>query len=111
MDNAAHKIFGDMRYLTPEENERKKEMYRKMSTAVTDSDSMDFCGVVCNFAEGLIKKAKAEAIREFAERFLTIVQENYYALISHGNNVGHGMFTIGIEQAVNETIKEMVGEE
>ena len=28
----------------------------------------DFCGVVCEFAEELIKKAKAEAIKEFAER-------------------------------------------
>lgn len=84
--------------------------YKKMSTTVTQIEPMDFCGVVCNFAEGLIKEAKSEAIREFAERFLKIVQENHYPLISHGNSVGYGMFTIGIEQAVNETINEMVGE-
>ena len=29
---------------------------------------MDFCGVLCNYAEELIDKAKAEAYKEFAER-------------------------------------------
>ena len=28
----------------------------------------DFCGVVCEFAEELIEKAKAEAVKEFAEK-------------------------------------------
>ena len=29
---------------------------------------MDFCGVLCDYAEELIDKAKAEAYKEFAER-------------------------------------------
>lgn len=33
-----------------------------------DADPMDFCGVLCDFAEGLIVKAKAKAYKEFAER-------------------------------------------
>ena len=28
---------------------------------------MDFCGVVCNYAEELIEKAKSEAVKEFAK--------------------------------------------
>ena len=28
----------------------------------------DYCGVVCEFAEELIEKAKAEAVKEFAEK-------------------------------------------
>ena len=30
-------------------------------------DPMDFCGVLCDYAEELIDKAKSEAYREFAE--------------------------------------------
>jgi hypothetical protein len=87
-----------MRHLTPEENERKKEMYRKMSTAVTDSDSMDFCGVVCNFAEGLIKKAKAEAIREFAERLKELKKNS---------TMDRRIYTA---EMIDNLVKEMVGE-
>jgi hypothetical protein len=57
-----------------------------------------------------LKDAKSEAIKEFAETFLEIVQNNHYLLVSQNNSKDYGMFTIGIEQAVNETIKEMVGE-
>lgn len=34
MPDVAHEIFGEMRYLTPEENEKKRNMYRKMSVSV-----------------------------------------------------------------------------
>lgn len=55
-------------------------------------------------------EAKAEAIEEFAERFLKIVHDNHYLLVDRINSKDYGMFTIGIEQAVDETKKEMVGE-
>lgn len=35
---------------------------------IPPKDPMDFCGVVCNYAEELIEKAKSEARKEFAER-------------------------------------------
>ena len=37
---------------------------------IPPKDPMDFCGVVCNYAEELIEKAKSEAYKEFAERLL-----------------------------------------
>lgn len=33
-----------------------------------EHQNMDFCGVLCDFAEELINKAKADAIKEFAKR-------------------------------------------
>lgn len=53
---------------------------------------------------------KVEAIKEFAERFLKIVHDNHYLLVDRINSKDYGMFTIGIEQAVDETKKEMVGD-
>lgn len=50
---------------------------------------------------------KAAAIKEFAEIFLKKVHDNHYMLSDQINSKDYGMFTIGIEQAVNETKKEM----
>ena len=61
-------------------------------------------------AEKLITKAKIEAVKEFAERILKKVHDNHYVLEDAINSKDYGMFTVGIEQAVNETKKEMVGE-
>lgn len=36
MNNIAHELFGETRYLTPEENARKRNMYRKMSTVINE---------------------------------------------------------------------------
>ena len=52
---------------------------------------------------------RAEAIKEFAERFLEIIHNNHYLLRTNLNSTDYGMFTLGIEQALNEA-KEMVGE-
>lgn len=41
---------------------------------IRSADPMDFCGVLCDFSEELINKAKAEAIKEFAERLKEIIQ-------------------------------------
>ena len=40
-EKIANEIFGEMRYLTPEENARKRNMYRKMSTAVDGVNFFD----------------------------------------------------------------------
>ena len=56
------------------------------------------------------KQIKDEAVKEFAERFLKKVHDNHYVLKDAINSTDYGMFTAGIEQAVNETKKEMVGE-
>lgn len=53
--------------------------------------------------------ARKKAIKEFVERFLKKVHDNHYLLSDRINSKDYGMFTIGIEQAVNETKKEMVG--
>lgn len=34
IENISNELFGEMRYLTPEENKKKMDMYRKMSTIV-----------------------------------------------------------------------------
>lgn len=57
-----------------------------------------------------IATAKSEAVKEFAERFLKKVHDNHYLLSDRNNSKDYGMFTVGIEQAVNETKEEMVGD-
>ena len=51
----------------------------------------------------------SEAVNEFAERFLKKVHDNHYLLSDRNNSKDYGMFTVGIEQAVNETKEEMAG--
>lgn len=34
VSSIAYELFGEMRYLTPEENKKKAEMYRKMSEKI-----------------------------------------------------------------------------
>lgn len=52
---------------------------------------------------------RAEAFSEFAEKFLKKVHDNHYLLSDRINSRDYGIFTIGIEQAVNETKEEMAG--
>ena len=50
-------------------NRQKAEIKRLKGIFISPSkDPMDFCGVLCNYAEELIDKAKAEAYKNFAER-------------------------------------------
>ena len=41
LNNIAYELFGSMRYLTPEENEKKRNMYRKMSIAINETELFD----------------------------------------------------------------------
>jgi hypothetical protein len=41
LNNIAYELFGEMRYLTPEENEKKQNMYRGMSTVISDIKLFD----------------------------------------------------------------------
>lgn len=69
--------------------------------------------IVSNIMESqrIKREAKAEAIKKFATKFLEKIHEHHYLLIDPYNSKDYGMFTTGIEQAVNETKKEMVGED
>ena len=47
----------------------RTEIERLKGISVSSSkDPMDFCGVLCDYAEELIDKTKSEAYKEFAER-------------------------------------------
>ena len=69
--------------------------------------------IVSNIMESqrIKREAKAEAIKKFATKFLEKIHEHHYLLTDPYNSKDYGMFTTGIEQTVNETKKEMVGEE
>ena len=63
------------------------------------------------FNSKTIANVSTEAVEEFAERFLKKVHDNHYMLSDQINSKDYGMFTTGIEQAVNETKEEMAGEQ
>ena len=65
----------------------------------------DFCGVVCEFAEELIKKAKAEAIKEFAER----LKDYYIKDKRYDRPNAHTMISFLFDK-IDNLVKEMVGE-
>ena len=69
--------------------------------------------IVSNIMESqrIKREAKAEAIKKFATKFLEKIHKHHYLLTDPYNSKDYGMFTTGIEQTVNETKKEMVGEE
>lgn len=53
---------------------------------------------------------KAEAVKEFAERLKSLVNQHHYMLANIHNSRDFGMFTVGFEQAIDNIVKEMVGE-
>lgn len=53
---------------------------------------------------------KKQAYKEFAERLKEIVGQNDYPFADKLNSIDRGMFTIGFEQAIDEILKEMVGD-
>lgn len=44
-----------------------EEEYEKAKELEFVKNPMDFCGVICNYAEELIENAKSEAIKEFMD--------------------------------------------
>lgn len=76
------------------------------------------CKLICT-ADGEVdttipldmSKIKSEACKEFAEKLKEIVRQNDYLLANKLNSIDRGMFTIGFEQAIDEILKEMVGDE
>lgn len=50
---------------------------------------------------------EAEICRKFAERLKLKIKNNDYILTDRINSVGHGMFTDGIYQAIDEVLAEM----
>lgn len=75
------------------------ERYRAAMPDLEQKDE-DFCGVVCRFAEGLIKKAKAEAIKSFAER----VKKHKVMLFNEIYSVK------GFADVIDNLVEEMVGD-
>ena len=77
------------------------EIERLKRISVSPSkDLMDFCGVLCDYAEELIDKAKSEAYREFAEHLKERWSNNYYDSPD-----------VDFDEFVDNLLKEMVGED
>ena len=67
-----------------------------------DVDPMDFCGVLCNFAEGLIAKAKAEAYKECIEKLKE--KEEHYDTAD-----GYEGYMVDVKD-IDNLYKELAGE-
>lgn len=83
-----------------EENENLKAEIERL-TGARNADPMDFCGVLCRYTEELINKAKAEAVKEFAERLKKCSQ--WLPLIA----MPDPFVTVS---DIDNLVKEMVGE-
>ena len=96
-------LKGYLEQLKSRYDNAKSEIKRLKGISVSPSkDPMDFCGVLCNYAEELIDKAKAEAYKEFAERLKGGAQ--IADCFDSYNMVVRTYF-------INNLLKEMVGEE
>lgn len=85
-------------------NRQKAEIERyKENMPYLEQQSLDFCGVLCDFAEELIAKYKSEAVKEFAER----LKERKYQSTewSHG---GHPF--VVEEDDIDDVLEEMTEE-
>ena len=56
------------------------------------------------------KEIKSESVKEFAERLKSLVNQRHYMLANIHNSRDFGMFTVGFEQAIDNIVKEMVGD-
>ena len=83
-------------------NRQKAEIERLLQKLQRpqDADPMDFCGVLCDFAEGLIAKAKAEAYKEFANELKCRTHEISYNTMQVVN-----------KDDIDNLLKELVGED
>lgn len=77
---------------------QKAEIERyKENMPYLEQQSLDFCGVLCDFAEELIAKYKSEAVKKFADRLKADLGDPF--LRAHGC----------VEPIVNNLVKEMTG--
>lgn len=80
-------------------NRQKAEIERyKENMPYLEQQSLDFCGVLCDFAEELIAKYKSEAVKKFADRLKADLGDPF--LRAHGC----------VEPIVNNLVKEMTEE-
>ena len=94
-------LKGHLEQLKSRYDNAKSEIKRLKGISVSPSkDPMDFCGVLCDYAEELIDKAKAEAYKEFAEHLKEMWSNNYYDSPD-----------VDFDEFVDNLLKEMVGEE
>ena len=95
-------LKGHLEQLKSRYDNARTEIERLKGMSVSSSkDPMDFCGVLCNYAEELIDKAKAEAYKEFAER---LKDEAQMADCFDSYNMVVGTHSI------NNLLKEMIDE-
>ena len=94
-------LKGHLEQLKSRYDNAKSEIKRLKGISVSPSkDPMDFCGVLCNYAEELIDKAKAEAYKEFAEHLKEKWSNNdYYSP------------DVDFDEFVDNSLKEMLGED
>ena len=96
-------LKGHLEQLKSRYDNAKSEIKRLKGISVSPSkDPMDFCGVLCDYAEELIDKAKSEAYKEFAERLKEKKQEVFTAV----NDSSYAVTVYNIDNLV----KEMAGE-
>ena len=94
-------LKGHLEQLKSRYDNAKSEIKRLKGISVSPSkDPMDFCGVLCNYAEELIDKAKSEAYKEFAEHLKERWSNNYYDSPD-----------VDFDEFVDNLLKELVGEE
>lgn len=88
--------------------ERNAEIERL--TGMRNADPMDFCGVLCRYSEELINKARAEAIKEFAE---LLVEEKLAVVFLKGKTdeytEGYHDALCFVEEQIDNLVKEKVG--
>ena len=97
-------LKGHLEQLKSRYDNARTEIERLKGISVSSSkDPMDFCGVLCDYAEELIDKAKAEAYKEFAERLKEKKQEVFTA-------VNDSSYAVTVYK-IDNLLKEMVGED
>lgn len=99
-DGRVHYCAGVIsRYALDLINRQKAEIERyKENMPYLEQQSLDFCGVLCDFAEELIAKYKSEAVKKFAERLKADLGDPF--LRAHGC----------VESIIDDLVKEMTEE-
>ena len=107
-------LKGHLEQLKSRYDNAKSEIKRLKGISVSPSkDSMDFCGVLCDYAEELIDKAKSEAYKEFAERLKleTIVKSRLCVKeYDIGYNDGYSEAYYNFHNTIDELLNEYENE-